>query len=67
MERISKVVEREEGLSKNALGIKVPGNNEAKEKALDILVAEKYIDRRRHGQAHRHPLRGRVLLIAATA
>jgi hypothetical protein len=54
MERISQTVEREEGLSKNALRIKVPGNNEAKDTAVDILVAEGYVNRRRDGQAHRH-------------
>jgi hypothetical protein len=54
MERVSRAVEDEPGLSKSAVRAAVPGNSEAKDLALETLVAEGWLERRREGQAHRH-------------
>lgn len=54
MERVSRALEAEPGLSRRALRAAVKGRNDAKELALDLLVAEEYAERRTEGQAVRH-------------
>jgi AAA domain len=54
MERISLAVERNPGLSKRGIREDVKGQNEAKDLALEILIAEDYIQVQRDGQATRH-------------
>ncbi|MGI8731411.1 MAG: hypothetical protein ACR2LK_15760 [Solirubrobacteraceae bacterium] len=54
MERVSRAVEAEPGLSVRALRAAVSGKREARDLALDLLVAEGYVERRQDGQAFRH-------------
>ena len=54
MEQIARAVEDTPGLSKNAIRARVPGRNEYKDLALELLVAEGNIEARHEGQAHRH-------------
>ena len=54
MERVSRALEAEPGLSRRALRAAVKGRNDAKELALDLLVAEGFAERRTEGQAVRH-------------
>jgi hypothetical protein len=54
MERISRVIESNPGLSKNGVRGLIQGKNEVKDVALELLVAEDYVERRTDGQAHRH-------------
>ncbi len=58
MEKISKAVEAEPGLTTNGVIEAVGGKKDAKREALRLLVDEGYIEQRRDGQAVRHhPLR----------
>jgi hypothetical protein len=54
MERTSKAVEATVGLSKRAIRRTVGGNTEAGDLALELLIAERYIDVRIDRQAHHH-------------
>lgn len=62
MERVSKAIGEHSGLTKSAIRSTVKGNNDYKDAALELLVAESYVEARREGQAHRHfslrPFRG---------
>jgi hypothetical protein len=54
MERISHAVEADPGLSKRAIRETVRGKTSASDLALELLVAEGFIEPRRDGQATRH-------------
>ena len=54
MERVSRAIEAEPGLSRRALRTAVSGNHAAKDLALELLVVENHVDRRQEGQAVRH-------------
>lgn len=54
MERLSRAIEEQPGLSKRGLREAVKGKNPAKDLALEILVAEGYVAARREGIADRH-------------
>jgi KaiC/GvpD/RAD55 family RecA-like ATPase len=54
MQRISELVESDEGLSGNAIRAAIGGKAEYVTLALQLLVAEDYIAVDRAGQAHRH-------------
>ncbi len=54
MERVSRAIEDEPGLTKNGVRSAVNGKNGAKDAALSILVEEDYIKRDISGQAHQH-------------
>ena len=54
MERISAAVESDPGMSKRAIREAVRGKTGAVDLALELLIAEGYIDAKRDGQAHRH-------------
>ncbi len=54
MERVSCAIEDEPGLSRRALRVAVKGKHEAKDLALELLVAEGFVEARRDGQAVRH-------------
>lgn len=54
MARVSQAVTETPGLSTRALREAVTGNNDAKALALELLVAEGYVDARREGQAVKH-------------
>lgn len=54
MERISRTLDSEPGLSKRSIFGAVKGKDEYKALALDLLIAEGFVEVRRDGQAHRH-------------
>lgn len=54
MERVSRAIEDEPGLTRRALRTAVAGNHAAKELALELLVIEERVARRKQGQAVRH-------------
>jgi hypothetical protein len=54
MEKVSRTVEQKPGLSKSAIRAAVGGKAENVDLALELLIAEGYIEAQRHGQAHRH-------------
>jgi hypothetical protein len=54
MEKISRVLEVEEGLSLRAVRTAVSGTAEYKDRALEVLIREDYVEMRRDGQAQRH-------------
>lgn len=54
MERVSRVVEKSPGLTKNGVRGLVSGRNNVKDAALDLLIGEGYIDRKPEGQAFKH-------------
>jgi AAA domain len=54
MERVSRELEENPGLSKNAIRRNVTGKNDAIDIALDVLLREDYLSRRRDGQTMRH-------------
>ena len=54
MERVSRAVEEQPGLSKRQLRTAVGGNNDAKDLALQLLIDEGYVEARQDGQARRH-------------
>jgi archaellum biogenesis ATPase FlaH len=54
MQRVSEAVERDPGLSANAIRTTIGGRSEYVTLALQLLVSEGYIDAERDGQAHRH-------------
>lgn len=54
MERVSRALEAEPGLSKNAVRAAVKGRGKHVDLALDLLVAEGNAERRRDGQTHHH-------------
>jgi hypothetical protein len=54
MERVSKALEDDEGLSGNAIRTTIGGRAEYVNLALELLITEGYIEVRKDGQAHRH-------------
>jgi hypothetical protein len=54
MQRVSELVERDEGLSANAIRTAIGGRGEYVTLALQLLVSEAYVDIDKEGQAHRH-------------
>ena len=54
MERVSETVERDEGLTANAIRTAIGGRSEYVTLALQLLIAEDYIEAQKDGQAHRH-------------
>ncbi|MGI8730823.1 MAG: AAA family ATPase [Solirubrobacteraceae bacterium] len=54
MERVSRALEAHPGLSKRGVREAVKGNHDAKDLALELLVADGYIVAERDGQATRH-------------
>lgn len=54
MERLSRAIEEQPGLSKRGLRKAVPGKNDAKDLALELLITEGYIAARHEGNADRH-------------
>jgi len=54
MEKVSRAVEQTGGLSKTAIRAAVGGKKDYADLALELLIAERYIERRQEGQAHRH-------------
>ncbi len=54
MQRVSELVESDEGLTGNAIRTAIGGRSEYVTLALQLLVAEDYIAVNRDGQAHRH-------------
>lgn len=54
MERVSRALEAEPGLTKRALRAAVKGRNDVIDLALELLIAEGHIDARRDGTAHHH-------------
>jgi hypothetical protein len=54
MEKVSRAVEQDGGLSKRAIRTVVAGKNDWIDLALELLVSEGFIDAREDGQAHRH-------------
>ncbi len=54
MERVSIAVEGDPGMSKRAIRETVRGKTGVADLALELLIAESYIEARREGQAHRH-------------
>jgi len=58
MERVSRAIEAEPGISKRTIRTTVKGKNEWKDAALDLLIAENYVRAETDGQAIRHhPIR----------
>jgi hypothetical protein len=53
MERLSRAIEDEPGITKRALR-DVQGKNDAKDLALRLLIGEQHVDLREEGKAHRH-------------
>jgi hypothetical protein len=54
MERVSMLLETDPGLSKRSIRSAVQGKAVFVDLALDLLVSEKYVERRKDGQADRH-------------
>jgi hypothetical protein len=54
MRRVSELVERDEGLSANAIRTAIGGRGEYVTLALQLLVSEGYIEAHKDGQTHRH-------------
>jgi hypothetical protein len=54
MEKVSRAVEQDAGLTRNAICTTIGGRKENVTLALQLLVAEGYIDAQKDGQAHRH-------------
>lgn len=54
MERISNALEDNPGLSKRGIRLAVRGKHEAKDLALELLIAEGYVEARHDSQATRH-------------
>lgn len=54
MERISRVVEAQPGLSTRSIYVAAKGNTEAKRLALELLIAEEYITVEKSGNSHSH-------------
>jgi KaiC/GvpD/RAD55 family RecA-like ATPase len=54
MQRVSELLERDEGLSANAVRTAIGGRSEYVTLALQLLVSEGYIVAEKDGQAHRH-------------
>ena len=54
MEQVSKLLESDPGLSKNAVRASVKGKNEYIDLALELLVSEGFVERRKDGQAAHH-------------
>src|SRR5262249_49945565 len=54
MEAVSKLLEGDPGLSKNGARNAVKGKNDYIDLALELLVSEQYVERRRVGQADRY-------------
>jgi len=54
MERVSRALEEHPGLSKRAVRESVKGNSDAKDLALELLIADGYVTAQRDGQATRH-------------
>lgn len=53
MERVSKAIEAEPGLTKTGIRTAVEGSSAGKDQALQVLAAEGYIEGRQEGQARR--------------
>jgi hypothetical protein len=54
MERVSRALEDDPGLSRRALRTAVSGKTEGKDLALELLIAEGFVEAKRDGQAVRH-------------
>ena len=54
MGRISEAIAAEPGMTTRGIREGVPGNNAAKQVALRLLIADRYVDRVQDGQANRH-------------
>jgi len=54
MKQVSRAIEDAPGLTKNGIRSAVGGKQDYKDLALELLVAEGYVEARRDGQAHRH-------------
>jgi hypothetical protein len=54
MRRVSEAVERDAGLTRNAIRTAIGGRAEYVDLALELLVSEGYIEAHKDGQAHRH-------------
>jgi len=54
MERVSRAIEADAGLTRRALRTAVKGNHDAKQLALELLIAEGYVEQREDGQWPKH-------------
>ncbi len=54
MERVWRAVDDRPGLTTNGIRDAVRGNHQAREKALGVLIAEGFLERRQDGQASQH-------------
>jgi hypothetical protein len=54
MQRVSELVEHDEGLTANAIRTAIGGRSEYVTLALQLLTSEGHISAEKHGQAHRH-------------
>ena len=54
MERVSRAIEAEPGLTRRALRTAVKGKHDVKELALEMLIADGYVEQRHEGQWPRH-------------